>query len=546
MTKAPTEEPRGSPPMVAAASMKRFSTPDHGPNIRMMPRLLVKVPTIEEEDPRGESPEASGAVVPPRRSSSSIGQVRITRKLSDGGEGEESSHSDLMVPGSMSSPGATSLPPEMLFDAIQESGDSGEHENPQENSTASDSGKQTTESKTADSAEKEVGVSPSGSGQDKVGVAGDDSVIVNLHAKSTSPEPVPETTSDGANLLNSKDKTKPGTVTTTSTRGGKVVATEEALVKDGGKGQSKGKEGSKWFSWRSQTLDRKRAKSVHGTKSAVAPGDLILTNEAFATSDPKTKSKHGKKLLSRSDSDTSSLNSKVEGIKEAKSTRSVENEVVHSSPLHRSLSDSNIPILIRVETPGASPLLTSRTTNTLDNSNLRASRSLRRVVSSGTVPPRSRDRPARESMHDKVLENVFSASIIPHSLDSMQKMTSPARHLPLARTNKLQRSITVDEESFNEANKGGLPSAEDNERNAASKSPPMLVLSPTSPVQSSVLSSPSPQGVGWTPVVAAVIWCRMLRILGDINDIQDPVIHAEAMGCLQDTWKALSNVSLYA
>jgi hypothetical protein len=86
------------------------------------------------------------------------------------------------------------------------------------------------------------------------------------------------------------------------------------------------------------------------------------------------------------------------------------------------------------------------------------------------------------------------------------------------------------------------PLVENNEKEKR-KSPPLLVLNPTSPVQPNILSpASSPQGIGWTPIVAAVIWCRMLRILGDINDIQDPDIHAEAVDCLQEIWKALYKV----
>lgn len=55
-------------------------------------------------------------------------------------------------------------------------------------------------------------------------------------------------------------------------------------------------------------------------------------------------------------------------------------------------------------------------------------------------------------------------------------------------------------------------------------------------------SPPKPQG-GWTAESAAVVWQRVLKVLGDVNKIQDPAIHAEAMGCLDNTWQSLVAVS---
>ena len=43
--------------------------------------------------------------------------------------------------------------------------------------------------------------------------------------------------------------------------------------------------------------------------------------------------------------------------------------------------------------------------------------------------------------------------------------------------------------------------------------------------------------------MAAIVWLRMLKILGNVNCIQDPSIYAEAMGGLQDIWNALYAVS---
>ena len=69
---------------------------------------------------------------------------------------------------------------------------------------------------------------------------------------------------------------------------------------------------------------------------------------------------------------------------------------------------------------------------------------------------------------------------------------------------------------------------------------------PSSPPLSSSVLRPQPQSpIGWTPVVAAVVWRRMLRILGNIDCIKKPAIHAEAMLCLQGIWKSLTDVSTH-
>ena len=549
LIKAHTEDPRESPPMVPRINVKRFSTPDHAPMIRkVQPRALLNVqaPTIEEEEEGGvpgESPDLEagpdGALVP-RRSSSSIGQLS-TQKLSDGGSHDEALHVNLLEPRALSSPGATSLPPEMLFDAIAEE---------KKSEPGSSSCNTTTANGEPISANKEglqmkVKDAPSAKLKTEDGESEEEeSVIVNFHAKSTSPEPIPETVASDTNLIKSKDKSKSTTSSSTTQSDGEG--------KDGAKGHSKGREGSKWFPWRSQTLDRRKGKSAHGVKPVVAPGDLVLTNKGFTKAPEHKADKYKKKPLSRSDSDTSDLRSKAEAAKEAiKSAKgfSMENisEEVDHSMIHRSLSDSNIPRLIRAEITGASPSSTLNA-KALDDSNLsRSNLLLRRVVSSGGASPRVRENTLKASMHDKALDDEFSASIIPHSHDGMlaaQKMASPSRHVPLKKHGKLTRSATVAEESIDETINRVRPLNEDKETEKR-KSPPLLVLSPTSPVQPNVLSpASSPQGIGWTPIVAAVIWCRMLRILGDINDIQDPQIHAEALECLQDTWKALYNVSL--
>ncbi|XP_077996665.1 ral GTPase-activating protein subunit alpha-1-like isoform X2 [Glandiceps talaboti] len=47
---------------------------------------------------------------------------------------------------------------------------------------------------------------------------------------------------------------------------------------------------------------------------------------------------------------------------------------------------------------------------------------------------------------------------------------------------------------------------------------------------------------GWLPDVAVVLWKRMLGILGDINEIKDPTIHAEVFEYLWDLWVAFSKM----
>lgn len=40
-----------------------------------------------------------------------------------------------------------------------------------------------------------------------------------------------------------------------------------------------------------------------------------------------------------------------------------------------------------------------------------------------------------------------------------------------------------------------------------------------------------------------MVWLRMLKVLGNVNDIRDPAVHAEAMRGLYNIWNALRNVS---
>lgn len=48
---------------------------------------------------------------------------------------------------------------------------------------------------------------------------------------------------------------------------------------------------------------------------------------------------------------------------------------------------------------------------------------------------------------------------------------------------------------------------------------------------------------GWLPDVAVVLWRRMLGSLGDINNIQDPVLHAQVFKYLVDLVDTLTKVS---
>lgn len=45
---------------------------------------------------------------------------------------------------------------------------------------------------------------------------------------------------------------------------------------------------------------------------------------------------------------------------------------------------------------------------------------------------------------------------------------------------------------------------------------------------------------GWHPDSAAVLWRRVLGILGDVNNIQSPKIHAKVFGYLYELWYKLA------
>lgn len=47
---------------------------------------------------------------------------------------------------------------------------------------------------------------------------------------------------------------------------------------------------------------------------------------------------------------------------------------------------------------------------------------------------------------------------------------------------------------------------------------------------------------GWLPDVAVVLWRRMLSALGDVNNIQDPVLHGQVMDYLVQLTQTLIKV----
>lgn len=48
---------------------------------------------------------------------------------------------------------------------------------------------------------------------------------------------------------------------------------------------------------------------------------------------------------------------------------------------------------------------------------------------------------------------------------------------------------------------------------------------------------------GWGPVAAVVLWRRVLGILGNVNKIKDPAIHAKVLECLTSVWNMLAKVT---
>ena len=47
---------------------------------------------------------------------------------------------------------------------------------------------------------------------------------------------------------------------------------------------------------------------------------------------------------------------------------------------------------------------------------------------------------------------------------------------------------------------------------------------------------------GWSPVAAVILWRRMLGILGNVNKIKEPTIHAKVFKCLTSIWNMLAKV----
>ena len=63
---------------------------------------------------------------------------------------------------------------------------------------------------------------------------------------------------------------------------------------------------------------------------------------------------------------------------------------------------------------------------------------------------------------------------------------------------------------------------------------------PATPMSPTLLGGAS--STGWRSEVAAITWLRMLKILGNVNEIKDLRIHAMALTALSDIWSTLSNV----
>jgi len=49
---------------------------------------------------------------------------------------------------------------------------------------------------------------------------------------------------------------------------------------------------------------------------------------------------------------------------------------------------------------------------------------------------------------------------------------------------------------------------------------------------------------GWLPDVAVVLWRRMLSALGDVNNIQDPVLHGQVMDYFVQLTQTLIKVNI--
>lgn len=53
----------------------------------------------------------------------------------------------------------------------------------------------------------------------------------------------------------------------------------------------------------------------------------------------------------------------------------------------------------------------------------------------------------------------------------------------------------------------------------------------------------APKEGQWNCINVSQVWYRILRSLGDINKIKNPIIHASAMKCLAGVWKHLQEVT---
>lgn len=51
--------------------------------------------------------------------------------------------------------------------------------------------------------------------------------------------------------------------------------------------------------------------------------------------------------------------------------------------------------------------------------------------------------------------------------------------------------------------------------------------------------------VGWTPDVAIILWYKMLSALGDINSLENPVLHEQIFQYLLDLNTTMTKVRCY-
>ena len=50
---------------------------------------------------------------------------------------------------------------------------------------------------------------------------------------------------------------------------------------------------------------------------------------------------------------------------------------------------------------------------------------------------------------------------------------------------------------------------------------------------------------GWTKLSSVILWKRILGILGNVNDVRDPEIHANIYKHLIELWQMLEVVSIH-